>query len=217
MIEAPVRTDAIRRAYDLFSWFYGFTVAPLERKQRLRALELAAIQPNDRVLEVAVGTGAALLEILKRVDAKTVVYGIDLSPRMVGKAKRAAAVAGFPNVDIRVSDARSLPFDDDFFDVLFNSYMLDLIPLAEIPRVLREFRRVLKTAGRLILVNMTKDRATTLWERLYRATPRRLVPYLCGGCRPVLAAADVRAAGFQNVQREFIKAAIPSEVVTATR
>ncbi|MCZ7573686.1 MAG: class I SAM-dependent methyltransferase [Ardenticatenaceae bacterium] len=217
MIEAPVTVNAIQNVYDLWSLFYGSVVVPIERKPRLRGLELAAIQPEDRVLEVAVGTGATMLEILKRVDKANVVSGVDLSPRMLEKTRRAVADAGFTNVDLRQGDARSLPFDDNSFDVLLNSYMLDLIPLGDMALVLGEFRRVLKDGGRLVLVNMSKDREITLWERLYRATPARLVPYLYGGCRPVLMAEHVSAAGFRDVRREFIKNLIPSEVVVGRK
>jgi len=213
MIEAPVTTDAIRRAYDLWSPVYGCCVAPLERKPRLRGLELAEIKPQDRVLEVAVGTGAAMLEILKRVDKTNVVSGVDLSRRMLDKTKRAVAKAGFTNVELHHADARSLPFDDASFDVLFNSYMLDLVPLAEIPLVLAEFRRVLKDNGRLVLVNMSRGRHMTRWEKLYRATPRRLIPYLYGGCRPVFAEQPVREAGFREVRRERIDHGFASEIV----
>ncbi|MBI3362576.1 MAG: methyltransferase domain-containing protein, partial [Chloroflexi bacterium] len=118
----------------------------------------------------------------------------------------------------RQGDARSLPFDDNSFDdVLFNSYMLDLIPLDDMSVVLNEFRRVLKKDGRLVLVNMSKDHGITLWERFYRATPARLVPYLYGGCRPVRMAEHTRASGFQDVHREFIQNLIPSEVVTGRK
>lgn len=217
MIEAPVTASAIRNAYDIWSAFYGSIVVPLERGPRLRGLELAAIQPQDKVLEVAPGTGPTLLEILRRVDRGNVVYGVDLSPKMLQKARRAAAKAGYTNIDLRQGDARSLPFDDNYFDVLVNSYMLDLIPLNDMPVVLGEFRRVLKNAGRLILVNMSKDRGMSLWERLYRATPKALVPYLYGGCRPVLMADLLRVAGFRDVQREFIRNIIPSEVVVGIK
>lgn len=217
MIEAPVSVSGIQSAYDLWSVFYGFIAVPMERTPRLRGLELAAIQPQDRVLEVAVGTGAALLEILKRVDKANVVYGVDLSPRMLTKARRTVARADFTNVDLRQADARSLPFDDNSFDVLLNSYMLDLIPLGDMPGVLGEFRRVLKAGGRLALVNMSKDHRITVWERLYRRTPARLVPYLYGGCRPVLMAEHARQAGFRDVRREFIKNVIPSEVVVGRK
>lgn len=213
MIEAPVTTDSIRRAYDWWSPIYGCCVVPLERKPRLRGLELADIKPQDRVLEVAVGTGATMLEILKRVDKMNVVSGVDLSHRMLEKTKRAVAKADFSKVDLHQADARSLPFKDGSFDVVFNSYMLDLVPLAEIPLVLGEFRRVLRDNGRLVLVNMSRGRQMTRWEKLYRATPPRLIPYLYGGCRPVFAAQPAREAGFHEVRREFVEHAIPSEIV----
>lgn len=213
MIEAPVTTDAIRRAYDLWSPVYGCCVVPLERKPRLRGLELAEIKPHDRVLEVAVGTGAAMLEILKRVDKTNVVSGVDLSSRMLDKTRRAVAKAGFTNVELRPADARSLPFEDGSFDVVFNSYMLDLVPLAEIPVVLAELRRVLKDNGRLVLVNMSRGKHVTRWEKLYRATPRALIPYLYGGCRPVFAEQPVREAGFREVRREFVDHGFASEIV----
>ncbi len=197
MIEAPVRAEAIQRTYNLWSRFYGSVVVPLERKPRRRGIELAAILPHDRVLEVAVGTGAALVEILKRVEPDNIVHGVDLSPRMLERAGRAAARAGFANIDLRQADARSLPFADASFDLVLNSYMLDLIPLADMPVVLAEFRRVLGDGGRLVLVNMSKNRPTTLYEHLYRGTPTRLVPYVFGGCRPVLMADPVEAAGFR--------------------
>ncbi|MHB8113648.1 MAG: class I SAM-dependent methyltransferase [Bellilinea sp.] len=217
MIDVPVRVSAIQSAYNLWSLFYGSIVVPMERKPRLRGIELAAIQPHDRILEVAVGTGAALLEMLKRVDKVNVVHGVDLTPGMLEKARRTVAKAGFTNVDLRLGDARSLPFEDNAFDVLFNSYMLDLIPLADMPTVLGEFRRVLKKNGRLVMVNMSKEHGITLWERLYQATPVRLVPYLYGGCRPVLMDGPTKAAGFREVQREFVKNIISSEVLVARK
>lgn len=220
MIDAPVVTasDTLKKVYNVLSRFYGFTAAPLERKPRLRGLELVSIQPQDKVLEAAVGPGATMLEILKRVDRTNIVYGVDFSSGMLEKTRYTVMKAGFFNVDLRQSDARSLPFEDNTFDVLYNSFMLDLIPLADMPVVLSEFRRVLKNGGRLALVNLSKDKGFSLSEKLYQATPDRLIPYFFGGCRPVIMEAPVRAAGFRDVQREYVKNhVIPSEVVVARK
>jgi demethylmenaquinone methyltransferase/2-methoxy-6-polyprenyl-1,4-benzoquinol methylase len=214
VIEARVSTAAIRSAYDRWSRFYG-VVARFERGPRLRGLELAEIQGDDRVLEVAVGTGASLLEILGLVNPDNSVTGVDLSDRMLERSRRAVTRAGHRNVELHQADARDLPFADGSFDVVINSYMLDLIPLADIPVVLGEFRRILADDGRLVMVNMSRGRRLTRWEKLYRATPPRLVPYLFGGCRPVLVEQPARDAGFRHVEREFITGAIPSEVVVA--
>ena len=219
MIEAKASTQRIRRAYNLFSLFYGALVAPLERKPRMLGLEKAGIQPQDKVLEVAVGPGVTLTEILKTVDRTTVVYGVDLSPKMLEKTRRRVSAAGYANIDLQEADARQLPFPDGTFDVLYNSYMLDLIPLGDLPVVLGEFRRVLRPGGRLVLVNMSKEGGSGRgwWERLYVWLPARWAPYLLGGCRPVLVEGLVSEAGFSEVKREYLRHIIRSEIVTAKK
>ena len=148
MIEAQAPPEAIRRAYDLWSWFYGWLVVPLERKARMLGLSEAAVRSGEKVLEVAVGPGATFVEILRRVGPSGVAVGVDLSPRMLERTRRRALRAGWKEVEVREADARRLPFPEGTFDVLFNSYMLDLIPLGEMPVVLGEFLRVLKPGGR---------------------------------------------------------------------
>ncbi len=97
--------------------------------------------------------------------------------------------------------------------------MLDLIPLGEMPDVLGEFLRVLKPGGRLALVNFSKRAAgrRTLWEKFYEALPRRWVPYLAGGCRPVVMAETVQRVGFRDLRRRFVAGFIPSEVLIARK
>lgn len=211
MVEAPVETDKIRNVYNLFSRIY-FLAAPLEKKARMRGLELAQIKPTDRILEVATGLGNTFLEMLKRVDPANTVYGVDLSPVMLGKTRKRAVKNGYSNFDLREGDARHLPFADNTFDVVYNSYMLDLVPLADMPVVLGEFHRVLKADGRLVLVNLSKrDASPIFYEKIYR-----WMPYLLGGCRPVLMESWVKQVGFSDVQREFVNMP-PSEIVTAVK
>lgn len=219
MIEAQAPTEAIRRAYDLWSWFYGWVAVPLERKARMAGLDEVAVRTGEKVLEVAVGPGATFVEILRRVGPGGTVTGVDLSPRMLDRTRQRAFKAGWREVDVTEADARRLPFPDGTFDVLFNSYMLDLIPLDEMSVVLGEFLRVLKPGGRLALVNFSKPVAgrRTLWERWYEALPRRWVPYVAGGCRPVIMAGAVECAGFRNLRQRFVPGFIPSEVVIARK
>ena len=217
MIEAIAPTASVRRAYNLHSLCYGTLVAPLERRPRMLALEKACLRADERVLEVATGPGFTLREILKIVHPTNVVDGVDLSPRMLERARRLIRAAGHTNARLQEADARQLPFEDATFDVLLNSYMLDLIPLDDMSVVLKEFRRVLKSGGRLVLVNMSKPSADVLTplERVYNLLPKRWVPYLLGSCRPVLMEVPVRQAGFSDVQRQYLPQIMPSEIITA--
>ena len=217
MIEAVAPPETIRRAYDFASAFYGAIYAPIERKPRLRGVMLANVQATDCVLEVAFGTGATLVELLHRVSRSNTVYGVELSPKMLAKAQRVVKTAGYENINLQIADSHHLPFPDNMFDVLYSSYMFDLMPLADIPVILAEFRRVLKPSGRLVLVNMSKQEDTGMnaYERLYSRLPPHLVPYLLLGCRPVLLQNLVVAAGFHAVEREYMRHTMPSEIIIA--
>ena len=142
--------DEVRRIYDRRSRHYARTVGRLERRAHLRALELARISPDDKVLEVAVGPGTTLVEILAKVDGANVVHGVDISSGMLRQAARTAAAAGYQNFELRQADARQLPYPDQSFDLVYNGYMLDLMSLGDIRAVLAEFHRVLRPGGRLV-------------------------------------------------------------------
>lgn len=213
----PFDPDRVCRAYDRRSWLYGKLVAPLEIKNHRRAIKKAKIRPTDKVLEVAVGPGRAFLEIVMRIDRDNIAFGIDAAAGMVAIARRTLVAAGYHNFDLREGDARKLDFANDSFDMLYNAYMLDLIPFAEMAGILAEFRRVLKPGGRLVLLNMSKknDEGRSWYERLYRGLPAWWVLNVMGACRPVLMEEFVQQAGFENVEREFIGGVIPSEIITA--
>jgi demethylmenaquinone methyltransferase/2-methoxy-6-polyprenyl-1,4-benzoquinol methylase len=136
---------------------------------------------------------------------------------MLEKTKKLITKNGYSNVDLKEGDARHLAFPGEAFDVLYNSFMLDLIPIADFPVVLKEFQRVLKSDGRLILVNLTKRDNTPvivqdLYNKLYNWNP-----YLYGGCRPVFMESFVTQTGFRHVTREVPKTGYPAEIVTALK
>lgn len=219
MIEAAGTTEQIRRAYDLWSYIYATVAGPLERGPRMRGLELATIQPADRVLEAGVGTGAIFLEILQRGDGRNPVCGIDLSSAMLQRTMHFIRNTGYRNAGLYQADSRQLPFPDATFDVIYSSYLLDLLELKDMPRVLCEFKRVLRPGGRVVLVNLSREDSEKLtWmERFYSWLPPASVPYLLGSCRPVFMEPLLRAQGFVDVTREFMRQITHSEIVTARK
>ncbi len=220
MIEAGRFTVSdVRTIYSRRSGIYGKTIAPLEFPYHLRAIELANLQPRDHVLEVAVGPGLALTEIARRIDPVTPVQGVDLSPGMLQVARENLNRAGIKHVQLTEMSADALRFPDNTFDVLYNGYMLDLIPLAHMAVILREFQRVLKPGGRMVLLNMSKpdEHTNTLRERVYHLLPAKFTLYVLGGCRPVLMESTARQVGFTQVTREYLGGKFPSEIVTGIK
>ena len=184
-----------------------------ETKARKRALTLASIQNGESVLEVAIGTGLTFQEIL-RANPKGHNVGVDLTPAMLEKARLKAAKWGANDYQILVGDAYDLRLPDSQFDLVMNNYMFDLLPEKDFVLVLKEFKRVLKPNGRIVLVNMTKGEHfyQHFWESIYRLNPRWL-----GGCRGVLLSPAMRTVGFTNIRRETAsQLGFPSEIISAT-
>ncbi len=208
VVEQTVSTRLLRRAYDVWSHCYDW-VAPLEHGPRLEALGLAQVQPGERVLDLGCATGAILARLQSATGPQGLAVGLDLSQKMLRRAR-----------GIRLqADIRQLPLRDAGFDVVFSSYVLDLLPLADMPAAMDEIFRILRPGGRAVLLNMTK-RDPSRWifmEQVYRRLPRFLVAYLLGACRPVYLLDYARQAGFAQVDRRIILGPMPSEVVLAIR
>ena len=193
----------IARIYDLWAWL-------TEGKARDRCLTLAAIRDGEDVLEVAVGTGLAFEKILA-ANPSGRNEGIDLTEAMLIRAASRAAKSGSRNYRLEVGDAYDLDFADNSFDVVVNNYMFDLLPQQDFPKVLEEFKRVLRPGGRLAIVNMAKGERwyNGIWERIYRINPA-----LLGGCRGVSLLSQIEACGFKQTRREYIsELTFPSEIV----
>lgn len=199
MVEASHRTpESITRYYAWRAGNYD-AGAGFEVEHHAEALRLAAVQPGQRVLDVACGTGRGTVGLAHAVGANGRVDALDLSQAMLGQARAKIEKLGFvERVQFKQGNARDLPYPDETFDLVYNGYMFDLIPLDGFLPILAEMSRVLKQGGRLVLVNMSKpDERTTFFERIYRRG------WAIAPCRPVLMAPYVQLAGFQDVQRMY--------------
>jgi len=210
ILEARYTHQEIIRKYNWIAPIYDLFGILMESKARQRALEIAAIQNGEKVLEVALGTGLNFVEILKR-NPDGWVDGIDVSMKMVEKAKKRISKTGQNNYTLHLCDCRHLPFEDEIFDVLMNQYLLDILPVDDFIPILLEFKRVLKDGGKMVLVNMTKGERwlNQIYEEIYK-----LKPPLLAGCRGVRAQPFLEKIGFREFRREFVSQfGFPSEVV----
>jgi ubiquinone/menaquinone biosynthesis C-methylase UbiE len=210
ILDARVKKIDVPRIYRKVASVYDIWAQLTESKARKRCLQLAGIRDGESVLEVAVGTGLAFVEILGS-NPTGVNEGIDLTEEMLSRAKQKAINLGFMNHVLKIGDAYDLKYSDNSFDVVINNYMFDLLPEDDFSVVLTEFKRVLRPGGRLVIVNMTKSEHwyNSLWELIYRANPAWI-----GGCRGVLLGPYLESVGFADISREFIsQTTFPSEVV----
>lgn len=168
------------------------------------ALDLADPAPDERLLDVATGTGGLLSELLARERRPTEVVGIDRSSSMLAAAPRLP-----DGWRLLMGDARHLPFADGQFDVVTVAYLLHLLAPAERRQVLREVARVLRVGGRAVSVTVDARRGAT--RRLLERLPRG------SGLRPLEPSAELAAAGLQPLLGRFVTVGWPSHCLLARR
>jgi ubiquinone/menaquinone biosynthesis C-methylase UbiE len=114
-------------------------------------MRAARLQPGQRVLDIATGTGIAAEAALAVVGPGGHVTAADSSQAMVDRARQ--RLAGSPNTSVVVDDGQSLGFDDGSFDAVACSFGLMFFP--DPARGLSEFHRVLRPGGRAAVSVLT--------------------------------------------------------------
>ena len=151
--------DAVRWAdqrLELFSprgaaLYARFAVPLLEPLHRQVAAEVAALT-SGTVLDVGTGPGALAVAIAQRC-AECTVIGIDLAPEMLASAEaRARDVGVSERVRFEVADAAALPLADGSVDVAVST--LSLHHWRDVPAILRELHRVVRSDGRVLIYDL---------------------------------------------------------------
>ncbi len=209
--------DAAKISYDRMSKWYDLIAGTSEWKFVKIGLDLLKATEGETVLDIGYGTGKSALAIAQSVGQTGHVYGIDLSEGMHRIAKDRIDKAGLSgNVDLRVGDAAKLPFEDEFFDAVFTSFTLELFDTPEIPIVLQECHRVLRSGKRIVIVSMAKKSHESLAVRLYEWAHEKMPNY--ADCRPIYVTKSLSAAGFQVFEKKETKMwGLPVDAVLARK
>jgi ubiquinone/menaquinone biosynthesis C-methylase UbiE len=132
-----------------------------------RLVELAEVQPGQRVLDLATGRGA-VLPAAERVGRRGEALGIDLAEGMVQAANEEIGRRGL-QARALVMDAERLELPDGAFDRVLCGFGLMFFPKRD--QALAEMRRVLRPGGRLAVSTWQTSQAADLSAALHALDP----------------------------------------------
>ncbi|MCS7097291.1 MAG: arsenite methyltransferase [Candidatus Methanomethylicia archaeon] len=156
---------------------------------------LASLKEDKTVLDLGSGSGFDCFLASKRVGEKGRVIGVDMTPEMVDRAKKAARKGNYGNVEFILGEIENLPVADNSIDIIISNCVINLSSNKK--RVFEEAFRVLKPGGRLIISDIV------LLKELPKAIRENEQAYI--GCISGAALKNeylklIKSAGFKNVK-----------------
>jgi demethylmenaquinone methyltransferase/2-methoxy-6-polyprenyl-1,4-benzoquinol methylase len=141
------------------------------------------------------------------------VYGVEISSGMMEEAKKRLEKAGLMDrVELYCGDAVKMPYNEHKFDAVFMSFTLELFDTPEIPIILNEIKRVLKSDGRLGVVSMSREEGNSILFKLYEWAHKKFPNY--ADCRPIYVEQSLKEAGFEIKNKNKVKVlGLPLEIV----
>ena len=119
-------------------------------------LSMGTPTPGERVVDVACGAGMDSFIAGSLVGEDGNVIGIDMTPEMLSRARRARSAASTSNVAFLPGYGEQLPVPSGWADLVISNGALNLMP--DKLAALREMRRVLRPGGRLQLADILVER-----------------------------------------------------------
>jgi len=142
--------SSVASRYDLMN---DLMSGGLHRAWKAFTVALAGVRSGERVLDVAAGSGDLALEFAKRAGAGGEVWLTDVNRAMLERGRDRLLDRGLP-LPVVQCDAQALPFPSDYFDCV--SVAFGLRNMTDKAAALAEMRRVLRPAGRLLVLEFSR-------------------------------------------------------------
>ncbi len=135
------------------SWMAGDfgQIARYSARSAEEFVDLLAIQPGTRVLDVACGTGNLAIPAARKGAQ---VWGLDIAPNLLEQARERASAEQLP-ATFEEGDAEQLPYPDAHFDVVMSMFGAMFAPRPEV--VAAELSRVCRPGGAVAMANWTPE------------------------------------------------------------
>ncbi|MEO7728361.1 MAG: bifunctional demethylmenaquinone methyltransferase/2-methoxy-6-polyprenyl-1,4-benzoquinol methylase UbiE [Burkholderiales bacterium] len=162
--------DSVAARYDLMN---DLMSAGLHRVWKRFTVEQSGVRPGQRVLDVAGGTADLAVQFARRAGSSGEVVLTDINPAMLARGRDRMLDAGLAAAAVQC-DAERLPFPDAYFDCV--SVAFGLRNMTRKDCALAEMRRVLKSGGRLLVLEFSR-----VWQPLrplYDAYSLKVLPLL---------------------------------------
>jgi ubiquinone/menaquinone biosynthesis C-methylase UbiE len=171
-----------------------------------RLIQSANLQPGERVLDVACGTGIVARQVAYRIGSRGSVTGLDIDLTKINVARAAAKREGL-TIEWHMGPAEQLPFPDHHFDLVFCQF--GLMFFSNRHAALTEMHRVLRTGGRVALSVWQSLEREPFYQTLDEVSRRYLGKSSVGAVFSLGDSAEVNRlivdAGFQDVEIESVE------------
>jgi ubiquinone/menaquinone biosynthesis C-methylase UbiE len=168
-----------------------------QRNTQRRLILFLNIKENQNFLDIGCGTGWAVGLAARAAGNKGSFYGLDLSPKMIEKAKE--NFAGNDNFHFYEANSESIPLEDNFFDniICSNSFHHYLNP----DLAMKEIHRVLKTGGKIFILDPTADSwfIKVLDKIIKLLEPQHVKIYSTEEFKNLIEGAGLKYSGSQNI------------------
>ncbi|MCX8021640.1 MAG: class I SAM-dependent methyltransferase [Syntrophorhabdaceae bacterium] len=139
--------EQIKKIYSRYSSVYDFVFSQLFLPRIKLGIEKIGIKKGDRIIEIGIGTGISLSLYPDFCN----VVGIDITRKMLSKAKAKKEKLKLGKVHLFEMDAENLTFNDNSFDHALMPFVISVVPNLE--KVMSEVKRVTKNNGKIVIIN----------------------------------------------------------------